>query len=73
MEKVDLPLSQLSFAQKLHLMESLWTDLTIDEKRYKSPAWHKSILKDREKALEAGKVTVTDWEVAKRKIKRNVS
>lgn len=73
MEKVDIPLSQLSFAQKLHLMETLWADLTKDEKTFKSPAWHKTILKDREKALEAGKVTVTDWEQAKKRIKRKVS
>ncbi|MHC9538748.1 MAG: addiction module protein [Vulcanimicrobiota bacterium] len=73
MEKVDIPLSQLSFAQKLYLMETLWADLTKDEKTFKSPAWHKTILKDREKALEAGKVTVTDWEQAKKRIKRKVS
>jgi hypothetical protein len=73
MEEVDISLSRFSFSQKLYLMESLWADLTKDEKEFKSPAWHKSILKDREKALKAGKVTVTDWDVAKRRIKRNVS
>jgi hypothetical protein len=45
MEKVDMPLSKLSFEQKLHLMEVLWADLTKDETIFQSPAWHKTVLK----------------------------
>ncbi|MCP4107608.1 MAG: addiction module protein [Desulfobacteraceae bacterium] len=44
-----------------------------DEKVIESPAWHEEILEDREKALAAGKATVSDWEDAKVRIKRNVS
>jgi len=73
MEKVDLSLSQFSFAQKLELMETLWADLTRDEKQLKSPAWHKTVLKDREEAFAAGKVTVSDWEQAKKRIKKKIS
>lgn len=73
MKRVDLSLSQLSFAQKLDLMEALWADLTRDEKKLESPAWHEIVLKDREEALAAGKVTISDWEQAKKRIKRKVS
>jgi len=73
MEKIDLPLSELSLVQKLDLMETLWADLTRDEKTLKSPAWHEAVLKDREKALTAGKVSVSDWEHAKKKIHKKVS
>ena len=73
MKRVDLPLSRLSVAQKLDLMESLWADLTRDEKKFKSPTWHETILKDREEAYVAGKVTVSDWEQAKKRIKKKVS
>jgi hypothetical protein len=73
MKRVDLSLSQLSFVQKLNLMEALWADLSRDEKKLKSPAWHETILKDREEAFMAGKVTVSDWEQAKRRIKKKVS
>lgn len=73
MKRVDLPLFKLSVAQKLDLMETLWADLTRDEKNLKSPAWHKTVLKDREQAFTAGKVTVSDWEQAKRRIKKRVS
>lgn len=73
MRRVDLPLSKLSIAQKLDLMETLWADLSQDNKTLKSPAWHDTVLKDREEAYGAGKVTVSDWEKAKRRIKKKVS
>jgi hypothetical protein len=73
MKRVDLPVSELSLAQKLDLMETLWADLTRDDTKLKSPAWHESVLKDREEAFAAGKVTVSDWEQAKKRIKKKVS
>ena len=73
MKRVDLPLSKLSVAQKLDLMETLWADLTRDEKKLKSPAWHETVLKDREKAYVAGKATVSDWEQAEKRIRKRVS
>ena len=73
MKKLNLPISQLSLAQKLDLMEALWADLTRDEKTLKSPAWHETILKDREEAFAAGKVAVSDWEQTKKRIKKKVS
>ena len=73
MKRVDLPLSKLSVAQKLDLMETLWADLTRDETKFKSPAWHETVLKDREEAFAAGRVTVSEWEQAKKRIRKKVS
>jgi predicted nucleotidyltransferase len=73
MERVDLPLSELSLAQKLDLMEAIWDDLTKHEKILESPYWHEPILKDREEALSAGKATVSNWEEAKDRIRRNTT
>lgn len=72
MKKAALPLSRLSFARKLDLMETLWADLVKDEKKLASPTWHGAVLKEREEAYAAGKLTVTDWEQAKKQIKRKV-
>jgi hypothetical protein len=72
MKRVDLTLSELSFTEKLNLMEALWADLSRDEKKLKSPAWHETVLKDREEAFMAGKVTVSGWAQAKRRIKKKV-
>ena len=73
MKRVDLTLSELSLAEKLNLMEALWSDLSRDEKRLKSPTWHETVLKDREEAFMAGKVVASDWEQAKRRIKKKTS
>jgi hypothetical protein len=73
MKRVDLLLSELSIGQKLDLMEKLWADLTQDEKKLKSPAWHETVLRDREEAFATGKVSVSDWQEAKKRIKKKIS
>jgi len=73
MKRVDLPLSHLSLAQKLDLMETLWAELSRDDTKLESPEWHKSVLENREKAFKDGKVTTSDWEQAKKRIRKRVS
>ena len=73
MEKFELPLSQLTLAQKLDLMEAIWDYLARDEKTLESPPWHEEVLRDREEALAAGKLSESDWEEAKLRIRKNVS
>ena len=73
MNRFDFPITQLSFTQKLDLMEMLWADMVVNEKNLESPVWHETVLKDREAALDAGKITVSSWEEAKERIKKNVS
>ncbi|MBI5251997.1 MAG: addiction module protein [Desulfomonile tiedjei] len=73
MERVDLPLSELTLAQKLDLMEAIWDDLAQHDKTLESPHWHEQVLEDREEALAAGKATVSAWEEAKDRIRKNVS
>ena len=73
MERVYLPLSKLTLAQKLNLMEAIWEDLAKDEKALESPDWHEQVLKDREEALVAGKAAVSGWEEAKDRIRRKAS
>lgn len=72
MEQINIPLSELSFNQKLNLLESIWDDLTKDETKFESPGWHKEILDNREQALTSGKVKVSDWEEAKERIRNKV-
>ncbi len=73
MEKVDLDISELTLAQKLNLMESIWDNITQNDSALKSPAWHETVLKDREDVLASGKANVSDWEKAKERIRRDVS
>lgn len=73
MTRFELPIKELSFTQKLDLMEMLWADMIGNEKKLESPAWHEAILNDREAALKAGKITTSDWAEAKERIKKKVS
>lgn len=73
MKRVDLPLAEFSFAQKLDLMETLWADLLRDEKKLKSPVWHEAVLKDRAEAFVAGRSAVSEWDQAKKRIKKKAS
>jgi hypothetical protein len=70
MKRADISISQLSLAQKLNLMESLWADLSRNKKGLKSPPWHETVLRDRRKAYAAGKVIASDWEQSKKRIKK---
>ncbi|MDD5057232.1 MAG: addiction module protein [Sideroxydans sp.] len=73
MNRFEVPIAQLSFTQKLDLMETLWADMATHEKTLESPAWHAAILNEREAALDAGQLTVSDWAEAKERIKNNVA
>jgi putative addiction module component (TIGR02574 family) len=73
MNRFEFPISELSFTQKLDLMETLWADMIGNEKKLESPAWHEAVLNDREAAVDAGKITASNWEEAKERIKKNVA
>jgi len=72
MTRIELPLSEMTLAQKLDMMEALWADLSRDDKSVKSPPWHKAVLARREAAVRAGTQTFADWEEAKRRIRERV-
>ena len=73
MAKIELPLSQFTYAEKLELLETIWDDLSRDETAFESPAWHENILNERKEAFSAGKVQHSARAEAKERIKRNLS
>ena len=73
MAKIELPLSEFTYAEKLDLLEKIWDDLSRDETAFESPAWHENILNERREAFSSGKVQHSDWAEAKERIKRNLS
>ena len=54
-------------------MEALWDDLTKNEAVFESPAWHEEELKDRDKACASGNTSISDWNDAKKRIRKNVA
>ena len=70
---VVLPLKKMSRDEKLRAMEELWADLSQDEGRFESPAWHEQALREAERAVKAGKARFSDWEEAKKRIRRKAA
>jgi len=70
---VTLPLNEMSLSEKLQVMEALWEDLSRNSDAFGSPAWHETVLEEREKKIAAGEAHFTDWEKAKADIRNRVS
>jgi putative addiction module component (TIGR02574 family) len=65
----ELPIEQLSLAEKLLLMERLWEDLSRQPADLPSPQWHGDILAQRQAAVREGRTTFIDWETAKERLR----
>lgn len=61
---------QLSRIDKLRVMEALWKDLSDDEEKYDSPAWHEDALGETEKRMNDGIEEVVDWSTAKKNLRK---
>ena len=70
---VALSLKKMSRDEKLRTMEALWADLSQDEDRLESPAWHGHALREAERAVKTGKARFSDWEEAKKRIRRKAA
>lgn len=61
---MDLPLAQMSVADKLQAIELLWTDLSKDPAQLVSPAWHGDLLRSRREQVLQGKASFLSWDAA---------
>lgn len=55
---------------KIRLMESLWTSLSLEEE-IDSPLWHEATLKETEQRYAAGTDELIDWNEAKQRIRNS--
>jgi len=60
----------MSREDKLRAMETLWADLSRDEARVASPAWHADALRETERLIKEGKAKFSDWRTAKRRVRQ---
>lgn len=63
----ELQLNQMTIEEKLQAMEALWSDL-CRRSAVPSPQWHKVILDERQRLIDAGEAEFIDWETAKKRI-----
>lgn len=61
---IDLPLDQMTLADKLETMERLWANISITPAAVPSPAWHQNVLTERKRLVAEGKVKFLDWDTA---------
>lgn len=69
---MNLAMDQLTTAEKLRIMEDLWDDLCRHAEKIPSPSWHQEVLSEREKSLSKGSEAFTDWEIAKKRIRKTI-
>ncbi len=61
----DLPLENMSVADKLRVMEAVWASLCHKPTDVASPEWHAKVLAERTRRLESGQSAVSKWSDAK--------
>ena len=66
--EIEAAVDQLPQADKVRLMETLWGELSREE-RWESPAWHGDLLVETEKRLAEGHEETLDWEEVKRQLR----
>ena len=70
--EVVLPLDQMTTAEKLRAMETLWADLSRNADRLESPEWHADVLRERDQRIADGKENFVDWDEAKRQLRERL-
>ncbi len=64
-----LDLGTVTTVEKLRLMEELWQNLSADDQKLDSPAWHGDALAARDRLIKSGEEKYVDWEVAKKQLR----
>jgi hypothetical protein len=63
-------LRMLPRAEKLRIIETLWSDLAGEPEAFESPAWHEEELRKTEAEFSSGNVEVLDWDLAKKELRK---
>ena len=61
---------RLSKAERLQVMESLWTSLSKKQQDIESPAWHGEVLAARKGKIDSGKAKFLSVAQLKRRLRR---
>lgn len=70
---IELPLERMTIAEKIHAMELLWADLSVNAREEVVPTWHQDVLAEREQRLAAGEEKVLDWNEAKQLLRKELN
>lgn len=65
-------IKQMSTEEKLHLVDVIWQELSLDEKQIEVPWQHKQMLDKRSEMVKEGEALFLDWEDAKKQIEKTI-
>lgn len=64
----EISLDGLSVAEKVQLLERVWSELCRSTADVASPDWHREILEERQRRLLSGEATVSSWRDTKTRL-----
>ncbi|MCA9170081.1 MAG: addiction module protein [Planctomycetales bacterium] len=64
----EISLDGLTVAEKVQLLERVWSELCRSTIDVSSPDWHREILEERQRRLLSGEATVSTWHEAKARL-----
>jgi putative addiction module component (TIGR02574 family) len=67
-----LPIESLTLAEKLLLMERLWTELSRQPSNITPPEWHGDVLAARLTAVKEGRTEFVEWDAAKERLRNRL-
>lgn len=70
---ITLPLDQMTLEEKWDAIEAIWESLARDCDALESPAWHREVLQERERQVEAGETDFISWEEAQENLRRRAA
>lgn len=73
MDTAALPIDRMTIGEKLMTMEALWDDLCRNEQEIPVQDWHKQVLDERQRQIDADEARFVDWETAKARIRDRIS
>lgn len=68
-----LQLERMSTQEKLRALEEIWADLSRNTASVPVPDWHRDVLIEREKRIEAGGAAFHEWSEVKRRLRDRAS
>ena len=63
----------MTLADKLEVMEALWSNISQKPADLPSPNWHKDILDERRLLVVEGKLKLLDWDTAIADLRKELS
>ncbi len=64
--KVVLPLDEMTFSEKVEVMDAVWDDIRRHPEDIEWPAWHETYLRELEEEIANGTAKFVDLETAEK-------